>query len=70
MSENAPWLALIIADVLDLQSDLLHDLTVDRLFKALPDFHETGDQRVSAVRVVVPRGTWTLKVCPRRRSQR
>ena len=50
---ECPWLALIIADVLDLQSDLLHDLTVDRLLKALPDLHETGDQRVSAVRVVV-----------------
>ena len=43
---NTPGLGFVIADVLDPDARLFHDLTPDCVFKSLADLSKTGDQRI------------------------
>jgi hypothetical protein len=48
-----PWLRRVVFDVADLHAGFLEHLALDRIFKALARFDETGDGRISPCR---PRG--------------
>ena len=44
VARNAPWLRLVVLDVVDLEANLLADLALHALLNSLTDLHKAGDE--------------------------